>query len=212
MEPSLKQKYAWRKAGIQAFLAFSGCLLSHLVTSAEGMYPDSIMFWKHVLFVAGVTTLVEEMTYLRQWAQQYMNNGNGNGGNGAMKATTAILLAVVTAGMFLAGCPSLQKDAYLTATGAKEFLDSVKSNHPECANSQTDLCIYLSKATAAKDTLIDAAEVYCGSQQFDSGGPCNPPSKNTPAYVIAQDKLKAAMAQYKQAQADLKSLIAKKGA
>jgi hypothetical protein len=68
-------------------------------------------------------------------------------------------------------------------------------------------CLANNKLTAAKDTLIDATEVYCSSPAFESGGACTPPAKGTPALQQATDKLKAAIANYNQTAADLKGVI-----
>lgn len=206
--PSLYQKYAWKKAGVQAFLAFSGCLLSHLVTSAEGMYPNSKIFWEHIIFVAGVTTLVEELTYLRQWAQQYMSNGNGGGGNTLNKATTLILLSVLTGGLlFSAGCPKPERAAYTTAVAGHAFLTSIQLAHPECNIQTSRVCDLLRRASAAHNLLVDTGKVYCTNQDFLNGGGCHPPSKKDPAYQIATDKLQAALSNYEQAEADLKGAV-----
>lgn len=110
--------------------------------------------------------------------------------------------------LFLIGCPKLEKNAYNTAVAAKAFLDSVKSKHPECAQeTPSNVCILLAKATSAKDALIDAGEIYCGGGAFESGGPCNAPSKKSPTYQISVDKLKAALANYVSLQADLRGAL-----
>lgn len=68
--------YGWRKALVQGFMAWSGCLLSHVLITSEGMQPQNLAFWKHIFFVAFVTSGVSELTYLREWAKQYLGNGD----------------------------------------------------------------------------------------------------------------------------------------
>jgi hypothetical protein len=128
------------------------------------------------------------------------------------KILTSLSMTLILVLCFsLAGCPKIEKDAYLAATGAKAFLDSVKSKHPECnqPNTTGDTCDYLRKAIAAKDVLIDAGEIYCGSAVFDNGGACTPPDKKSPAYQTAQDKLRAALQSYEQVEKDLRTVLSK---
>jgi hypothetical protein len=115
---------------------------------------------------------------------------------------------VVCFALLLAGCTPLERQAYNTVVAAKAFIGSMKAQHPECVTGATStLCVDLTKATSAKDSLIDAAEVYCGGAQFDNGGVCTPPVKGTPASQQAAAKLKAAIAGFNQAQADLKGVV-----
>lgn len=107
-------------------------------------------------------------------------------------------------------CTPIERTAYDTVVSAKAFIGEEKKLHPECASGMTPpstVCIDLVKATSAKDLLIDAAEVYCSSPQFDSGGACQPPAKGTPARTQAEAKLKAAIAGYNQMAADLKGVL-----
>lgn len=119
-----------------------------------------------------------------------------------MKRLIAIPLLLI-----LVGCTSLEKQAYNVIVTSKAFLDAEKKLHPECATAGTDLCVDLAKATAAKDALIDAAEVYCSGPQFEAGGACQPPAKGTPAYQQAAAKLTAALNAYKQTETDLKGVL-----
>lgn len=109
------------------------------------------------------------------------------------------------------GCAPIERQAYRTFVGAKAFLDSVKKVHPECASGAvSQVCSVLAKATAAKDSIIDAAEVYCASPSFDATkdpGECSPPAKGTPANDQAVAKLKAAISMYNQMSADLKGVL-----
>ena len=87
-------------------------------------------------------------------------------------------LIAVAAALILAGCPTVQSDAYKTVVAAKAFLDDQKTKHPECATgAASQTCNYLKQATAAKDALIDAGEAYCGGPQFEAGGACQAPAK-----------------------------------
>lgn len=115
------------------------------------------------------------------------------------------LLIVLPLLLITIGCAPLERSAYNTVVAAKAFLDVQRSNHKECATgSSSPLCSFIAHGVAAKDTLIDAAEVYCSSPAFESGGECEPPKKGTPARDQAEAKLKAAIAGYKQAEKDIK--------
>jgi hypothetical protein len=118
-----------------------------------------------------------------------------------------IILPIVGLILLTAGCDSTEKQAYKAFVASKAFLDSEKAQHPECPASATAVCQALTKATAAKDALIDAAEVYCSGPAFESGGACQPPAKGTPGRDQAITKLKAAIAVHDQALVDLKTLL-----
>lgn len=116
-----------------------------------------------------------------------------------------IALAIFT--VILAGCTPLEISAYRTIVGAKAFLDNEKKAHPECATATSIVCTDLAKATAAKDALIDAAEVYCSGPQFDTAnGPCTPSSDPNKKALAAQ-KLNAAIANYNQILKDVKGVL-----
>jgi hypothetical protein len=118
------------------------------------------------------------------------------------------IILVVIACVVMTSCTPIEKQAYNTIVGAKAFLDHVRALHPECSSQPTaTVCADITKATSAKDALIDATEVYCSGAQFESGGACQPPAKGTAAFTPAQDKLKAAMALYNQAATDLKGVM-----
>lgn len=105
-------------------------------------------------------------------------------------------------------CTPVERVAYDAVVAAKAFTDKVKLQHPECATGVVStLCSDLAKAVAAKDTLIDAVEIYCAGPDFNGGGACNPPAKGTPAAVQAVAKLNAAIAVYNQTELDLKGVI-----
>lgn len=108
----------------------------------------------------------------------------------------------------VAGCTSIERQAYNTIVASKAFLDSVKVKHPECPATTSAVCTDLSQATAAKDALIDAVEVYCSSKSFDTaGGECTPPNKTDPASQQITDKLQSAMSVYAQAKSDLTKAV-----
>jgi len=116
-----------------------------------------------------------------------------------------LIPALVAITVVLAGCTPLERSAYNTVVAAKAFLDKEKSQHPECSTGATStVCVDLTKATGAKDALIDAITVYCSGPDFNNGGACNAPDLHTAAGVNAEAKLRAAIANYNQIAADLK--------
>ncbi len=118
------------------------------------------------------------------------------------------MIVAVLACLVMTACTPIERQAYNTIVGAKAFLDSVRTQHSECLTSPTTpVCTDLTKATSAKDTLIDAVEVYCSSPAFEKGGACTPPAKGTPASDQALAKLKAALAGYNQTASDLKGIL-----
>lgn len=120
------------------------------------------------------------------------------------KLALALTLALT---LCLTACTPLERQAYNTAIAAKAFLDSVKAAHPECPAASSTLCSDVVKATAAKDALIDALEVYCSGAAFESGGACQAPAKGTAALVQAEAKLRAALSHYSQTEKDLKGVL-----
>lgn len=117
-------------------------------------------------------------------------------------------LALSLLALLVSGCPAVERTAYDTVVAAKGFTDKIKAAHPECSTGgSSTICTDLFKAIAAKDALIDAAEVYCAGPDFNGGGACDPPAKGTPAYTQAISKLNAAVASYNQTETDLKGAI-----
>ena len=115
-------------------------------------------------------------------------------------------MAIAVTALVLAGCTPIERTAYQTVVAAKAFLDKEKSQHPECATTpSTAVCEDLTKATGAKDALIDAITVYCSGPDFNNGGACNAPDLHTAAGVTAEAKLRAAITNYNQIAADLKA-------
>lgn len=122
-----------------------------------------------------------------------------------MKKIASLLCLTILLGLMV-GCSPLEKQAYNVIVAAKAFLDAEKKLHPECTpGSSVSMCANLEHATAAKDSLIDAAEIYCSGPQFEAGGACEPPAKGTLAYDQASAKLKAAIAGYAQAEKDVRA-------
>ena len=133
-------------------------------------------------------------------------------------------IAVMTLAIVMAGCGAsnpitaphpgttdkLANNAYDVIVSAKGYLDSEKSQHPECATTPgSSVCMLISQAIGGKDVLIDALETYCAGPVFDATGgqgACNPPAAGTPAYTQAQAKVQAAIANYNQIAADLKKV------
>ena len=118
----------------------------------------------------------------------------------SLRVTLPILLLLLS----LNSCTPTEKVAYRTIVGAKAFIDSAKKAYPECQGSVVGVCSYLRKATAAKDLMIDAVEVYCASPGFDSGkAPCTPPTDKAIKNQLVS-KLQASINIYEQAEKDLK--------
>ncbi len=113
---------------------------------------------------------------------------------------------------FLAGCPPIEEAAYQTVVAANAFVKSMRAQHPECASpvQSIEVCEYLSRAASAKDTLIDAVEVYCAGPAFNGGGKCDAPQKGTPGAVQLSQKLQEAISSYERAETDLKGIVARK--
>lgn len=109
--------------------------------------------------------------------------------------------------LFLVGCSPLERNAYNAFVAANASIKQLKTSHPECATgTASTTCTLIAKATAVKDSLIDAAEVYCAGPNFDSvtaGGSCDAPKKGTAAYAQAAPKLQAALTAWNQIAKDL---------
>lgn len=113
-------------------------------------------------------------------------------------------LAVLGLAVFLVGCTPLEKQAYETVVAANATIKTLKVQHPECSTSTAGICGKLTQAVAAKDALIDAAEVYCAGPSFNAGGACNPPAKGTPAATQATAKLQSALTSWNQIAVDIR--------
>jgi len=128
---------------------------------------------------------------------------------------TVLVIAVL---IVLGGCAAAKKNvthpgtqdvlannAYDVIATAKGYLDSERSQHPECATTPSvTVCARIQQAIGAKDLLIDALSAYCSGPNFLNGGACDAPDKATPAGQQAVTKLKAAIDSYNQTAADLK--------
>lgn len=119
------------------------------------------------------------------------------------------LVLIIALCLVCTACDPIERQAYKAVVGAKAFLDSVKQAHPECPSAQSGLCTALDRATGAKDALIDAGIAYCSGPSFESGGACEPPKKGTPGLDQAAAKLKAALENYEQTEADVKKAVGK---
>ncbi len=114
----------------------------------------------------------------------------------------------ITIMLWAASCTPPERVAYETVVAAKAFIDKEKAAHPECATAsiQTNtVCLDLSKATGAKDALIDVVEALCAGPNFNTGGACDFPKKGTSGYQQALDKMNAAIANYNQSVTDFKN-------
>lgn len=118
--------------------------------------------------------------------------------------------------MIMAGCPKEERVAYNLVAGGKAALVDFRGRHQECQPYDTitglspvklSQCEAQNRLTSAKDTIIDAANVYCSGADFDKGGVCNPPAKGSPASQQALAKLKAAIANYEQVEKDVQGII-----
>lgn len=126
------------------------------------------------------------------------------------------LIIVLVLSSFLIGCDPVERTAYNIVVGGKSALTSYRTKHPECnfdlqtglsSNTTTSACIANNRLTSGKDAIVDAAEVYCSGNEFETGGACNPPAKGTPGFTQAQAKLKAAIASYEQIERDVKGVL-----
>lgn len=118
-----------------------------------------------------------------------------------------IIAAALAASLLLSACnTSLQEVARDGIASAYGYTQSVKANHPECATgTQSTTCTILAKTIAAKDSTIDALEVYCTGAAFNAGtGPCVPPSG--PALQTATAALNAALGNLNQEIKDIKAI------
>lgn len=76
-------------------------------------------------------------------------------------------------------CPPsqpLEQTARDSVATAKGYLDSAKQHHPECAaDASSTNCQVIAKGVAAKDSVIDAVNIYCASNDYsNNSGPCVP--------------------------------------
>lgn len=96
----------------------------------------------------------------------------------------------------------IQATAMDVAATAKGYLDEAKKHHPECAPGVTApaVCGVLDRGTKAKDLLIDAVNVYCGSAEYDKGDVACTPNAS------AEDKLSSALTNMNQIMGDVKSV------
>lgn len=132
------------------------------------------------------------------------------------RTQSCYLFLALTLPLCFTACTSIERQAYRTFVSAKAFIDAERKVHPECGpQAVAPVCSALNRATAAKDLIIDAANVYCAGPQFDStdlqlpssAKLCQPAKKGTPAADQALAKLHAALAAYAQTEIDLKNAL-----
>ncbi len=132
-------------------------------------------------------------------------------------STVSMLLIGAMALGCMTGCSPAEVQAYRTIVGARAFTKSIGKTHPECgtrdlsdrwqsAKNTSGVCVALDKAIAGKDVLIDLTEQYCGGPDFETGGPCNPPTTRDVRDQLTA-KIKSAIAGYVQTETDIKALI-----
>jgi hypothetical protein len=127
---------------------------------------------------------------------------------------TALVTVALFGALILAGCHKavsttpppppqpIQSTALDVAATAKGYLDKAKELHPECAPGVTapNLCAILDRGTKAKDLLLDALNLYCGSPEYDKGNVvCT-------INASAEDKLSSALTNMNQIMGDIKSV------
>lgn len=101
-----------------------------------------------------------------------------------------------------------EQTAYYVVVGSKAFITQMYTHHNECRTvppATASICVNLTKATAAKDALIGATKVYCAGPKFLAGGACDAPTKGQPADVQAVAKLNAAITNYTDIEAALRT-------
>jgi len=213
--------YALLQVVKQVFpLAGLGAILSNVALSVLGVVvvikPEDL-FSLNTLTLVGIAAITAAGAHGTIKSFSSGSGGtSGNAGTGTIQSGVAVLLCVTMLG--LAGCSSLERQAYNVIVGSKAFTVSISAKHPECGtrdangkwvadpNNHAAVCVAITKGIAAKDLLIDAAEEYCASADFDTGGACNPPSSKTLKDQLAA-KVQAAITGYEQTEADIRSLI-----
>lgn len=112
------------------------------------------------------------------------------------------LVPLLLGTLILTACPPIQETARDGVATAKGYLDAAKAHHPECSTPQVNVgvCDLLSRATGAKDAVIDAVNVYCTSPSYDQTGGVCVPNKS------AKPKLDAALRDLNQILADVKKI------
>lgn len=112
-----------------------------------------------------------------------------------MKKTLALVPILVLLAITLACPPSqpLEQTARDGVASAKGYLDSAKAHHPECViapPAASTNCQIITKGVAAKDSVIDAVNLYCASPSYsDNGGSCVPDKAVEPKLQEALNNL-----------------------
>lgn len=214
--------YALLQVVKQVFpLAGLGAILSNVALSVLGVLvvirPEDL-FSLNTLTLVGIAAITAAGAHgtIKSFSSSSGAASNPGSGNTTVRSGVAMLLCVAMIG--LTGCSSLERQAYNVIVGSKAFTKSFSNKHPECgtrdangkwvadSSNHAAVCVAITKGIAAKDLLIDAAEEYCASSDFDTGGACNPPTSKTLKDQLAA-KVQAAITGYEQAETDLRALI-----
>lgn len=127
-----------------------------------------------------------------------------------MKSKVMWLMCIAV--MLTACSQPIEKTARDAIAGAKGYIVSARTLHPECSPSQHPEnqsqvnCQILAKGQAAEDLTINALEAYCAGPDFAAGGKCDAPAKGTEAYDQLGQKLAAALTTLNSSMADVKAL------
>ena len=209
--------YALLQVVKQVFpLAGIGAILSNVALSVLGVVvvikPEDL-FSLNTLTLVGIAAITAAGAH--GTIKSFTSSPSNPGANTAVRSGVAMLLCVALIG--LTGCSPIEVQAYRIIVGAKAFTTSLGNSHPECGSRDSNqhwvpsantspVCSSIVKTIAAKDLMIDIAELYCSGPEFESGGPCTPPAdKGVQAQLVA--KLKFAIQNYEQTETDVKSLL-----
>lgn len=115
------------------------------------------------------------------------------------------IMALLLCGFACPGSQPLEQSARDAVATAKGYLDSAKQHHPECATADATAaastnCAVIAKGVAAKDTVIDAVNIYCASPDYSSNGGTCTPNKDL------QPKLQEALSNLNQTITDVKAI------
>jgi hypothetical protein len=196
-----------------------GAVVINVILSALGvavfMKPEDLFSLQSLtaLVVAGLTAAGAHGTVKSFIGSSGVPNPGGN----TVSGVSALLCFSMVAMLTFTGCSPVEVQAYRIIVGAKAFTTSIGNAHPECgsrdanqhwvsAHNSSGACSALDKTIAAKDVLIDIAELYCSGPDFENGGSCNPPTdKGVQAQLVS--KIKFAIQNYEQTEIDLKALL-----
>lgn len=107
-----------------------------------------------------------------------------------------LILPLLFAALAMSACPPsqpLEKSARDAVATSKGYLDAAKEHHPECVSdtpAASTNCTIISRGVAAKDSVIDAVNIYCASPEYSNGtGECIPNKDLEPKLKEALDNL-----------------------